>query len=231
MLTNRASRTRNPLVILGASTSRAARGLLDWTQTDLAAAAQVGLGMLRNFEAGRCLPGEANLLTIQGALETAGVEFLPEGGLRLRPDRITFAPDCNVDRYKFRLSARRNGREVVVDVSRETVDDAAKCTAASTAGRRVMFEKWRPAFEACARDALCSQAPEVHRICIDTLTFDEWRKRYRKLVQGGVLLAPLKHRLKRLMQPAQLSSRKLLADGAARKFGTWAIGSRGRRAG
>jgi transcriptional regulator with XRE-family HTH domain len=183
-------------VILGASTSRAARGLLDWTQTDLAAAAQVGLGMLRNFEAGRCLPGETNLFAIQGALETAGVEFLPEGGLRLRPDRITFAPNYNVDRYKFRLSAHQNGREVVVDVPRETVDDVAEWIAASTAERRAMFEKWRRPFEACAQDALCSQAPGVHRVCIDTLTFQEWRKRYRKLVDEGIVLTPIiEHRL------------------------------------
>ena len=182
-------------MILGASTSRAARGLLDWTQTELATAAQVGLGMLRNFEAGRCLPGEANLFTIQGALERAGVEFLPEGGVRLRPDRITFAPDYVVDRYKFRLSARRNGREVIVDVPRETVDDRATLIAASTAERRARFEQWRPEFEACARDALCSQAPEVHRVCIDTLTFREWRTRYRKLVEPGVVSKPIEHRL------------------------------------
>ena len=108
-------------MILGASTSRAARGLLDWTQLQLADAARVGIGVLRNFEAGRCLPGETNLFAIQSALEKAGVEFLPEGAVRLRPDRITFAPDYVVDRYKFRLSARRNGREVIVDVPRETV--------------------------------------------------------------------------------------------------------------
>jgi transcriptional regulator with XRE-family HTH domain len=178
-------------VILGASTSRAARGLLDWTQTELAAAAQVGLGVLRNFEAGRCLPGETNLFAIQSALERAGVEFLPEGAVRLRPDRITFAPDYVVDRYKFRLSARRDGQEVIVDVSRETVDDAAKRRVASTAERRMLFEEWRPAFDTCARDALYSQAPEVHRVCIDTFTFDEWSKRYRKLVKQGIILNPI----------------------------------------
>ena len=182
-------------MILGASTCRAARGLLDWTQTDLAAAAQVGLGMLRNFEAGRCIPGEANLFSIQDALETAGVEFLPEGGVRLRPDRITFAPGYLVDRHKFRLSARRGRREVIVNVPRETVDDAASLNAASTAERRASFEEWRPAFEACARDALCSQAPEVHRVCIDYRTFQEWRTRYRKLVKAAVVSKPIERRL------------------------------------
>ena len=66
---------------------------------------------------------------------------------------------------------------------------------ASTAERRAMFEQWRPEFEACARDALCSQAPEVHRVCIDTLTFSEWCTRYRKLVEAGIVLEPIEHRL------------------------------------
>ena len=173
-------------MILGASTSRAARGLLDWTQIDLAAAADVGLGMLRNFEAGRCLPGQMNLFAVQRALEAAGVEFLPDGGVRLHPERITFGPDYSVDRYKFRLIARRGDRDVIVDVPRETVDDAAALTGASTAQRRASFEKWRPVFEACARDVLRSQAREVRRVCIDSLTFGEWRERHRKLVDQDI---------------------------------------------
>ena len=173
-------------MILGASTSRAARGLLDWTQTELAAAAKVGLGMLRNFEAGRCFPGETNLFTLQRALEKAGVEFLTDGGVRLHPDRITFKSDYVVDRYKFRLIARRGGRDIIVDVPRETVDDAAALTSASTAQRRASFEECRSKFEACARDVLRSQAPEVHRVNIDPRTFGEWRRRLSRLHAPGL---------------------------------------------
>ena len=173
-------------MIVGASTCRAARGLLDWTQTELASAAQVGLGMLRNFEAGRCFPGETNLFALQRALEKAGVEFLSDGGVRLHPDRITFEPDYVVDRYKFRLTARRGGRDIIVDVPRETVDDAAALTSASTAHRRASFEECRSEFEACARDVLRSQAAEVHRVSIDTRTFGEWRRRLSRLNAPGL---------------------------------------------
>ena len=173
-------------MIVGASTCRAARGLLDWTQTELAAAAQVGLGMLRNFEAGRCLPGETNLFALQRALEAAGVEFLSDGGVRLHPDRITFEPDHVVDRYKFRLIARRGGRDIIVDVPRETVDDAAALTSASTAQRRASFEECRSEFEACAKDVLRSQAPEFHRVSIDSRTFHEWRSRLSRLNAPGL---------------------------------------------
>jgi transcriptional regulator with XRE-family HTH domain len=67
---------------------RAARGLLGWTQDDLAKAARVGLNTLRNFEAGKSAPMTNNLGAMQAAFEGAGVEFIPENGggagLRLR---------------------------------------------------------------------------------------------------------------------------------------------------
>jgi transcriptional regulator with XRE-family HTH domain len=165
-------------MIIGAVTSRAARGLLDWTQAQLAQAAQVGLSTVRNFEAGRSLPSQANLFGIQCALEGADVEFLPDGAVRLRPDPITFGPDYLVDRYRFRLIAYRRGRAINVDIPREAVDDDARLTAASTAQRRAGFRKRRREFEACAVDLLRSQAPEVDRVSIDTVTFHEWRKRH-----------------------------------------------------
>ena len=62
---------------------RAARGLLDWSQSKLAKRAKVGLSTVRNFESGRSDIRISNLRAIAAALEKAGVEFIP-GGVQLR---------------------------------------------------------------------------------------------------------------------------------------------------
>jgi transcriptional regulator with XRE-family HTH domain len=60
--------------------SRAARGLLDWSQTKLGAHANLSESTIRDFEKGRRVPTINNLAAIRSALETAGVEFIPENG-------------------------------------------------------------------------------------------------------------------------------------------------------
>ena len=62
------------------ATSRAGRGLLDWTQRQLADAADVGLSTVKGFEGGGRSPMRNNLVAIRRALEDAGVLFIAENG-------------------------------------------------------------------------------------------------------------------------------------------------------
>jgi DNA-binding transcriptional regulator YiaG len=66
--------------ILSPEQSRAARGLLNWSQDDLAASAAVGNSTVRDFEAGRRNPRRASLEAMRTALEMAGIAFIAENG-------------------------------------------------------------------------------------------------------------------------------------------------------
>ena len=59
--------------------SRAARGLVDWSQAELAQAAAVSLSTVRDFEKGRRKPIPVTITAIQRALEAAGVRFTGRG--------------------------------------------------------------------------------------------------------------------------------------------------------
>lgn len=66
--------------MITAAQCRAARGLMNWTQDDLAKAAKVGIVTVRQFEAGNAEPRNSTLVVISQALEGAGVEFIPQNG-------------------------------------------------------------------------------------------------------------------------------------------------------
>jgi transcriptional regulator with XRE-family HTH domain len=66
--------------------SRAARGLLDWSQRELRRRSSLSESTIRDFEKGRRIPSPSNLAAMRLALEEAGVEFTngdaPGVGLR-----------------------------------------------------------------------------------------------------------------------------------------------------
>ena len=61
--------------MITAAQCRAARGLLDWSQDDLAFMAGVGVVTVRHLEAGRGRPRKATLEVIRRAFKTYGVLF------------------------------------------------------------------------------------------------------------------------------------------------------------
>ena len=75
--------------MLTSAQCRAARGLVDWSQQQLADAAEVGVATVRLFEAGIGEQRRSTLNVIKRALEAAGVEFTngDQPGVRLRKPR------------------------------------------------------------------------------------------------------------------------------------------------
>jgi transcriptional regulator with XRE-family HTH domain len=59
---------------------RAARGLLEWSQYELARQAGVGIVTVHQLESGASEPRRATLEVVRRAFESAGVEFIDENG-------------------------------------------------------------------------------------------------------------------------------------------------------
>ena len=59
---------------------RAARGLLSWSQQNLADLAGVGIMTIHQFEKEGTQPRRATLEVVRRAFENAGVEFIDENG-------------------------------------------------------------------------------------------------------------------------------------------------------
>lgn len=66
--------------MISAAQCRAARGLLDWSQQELATRAGVGVVTVRQLEGDQQQPRRATLSVVRAAFEEAGVEFIDENG-------------------------------------------------------------------------------------------------------------------------------------------------------
>lgn len=69
---------------IAAAQCRAARALVNMTQDQLAEASRVSKRTITHFEAGERQPVPATRDALRRALEEAGVEFKPDGSVRLR---------------------------------------------------------------------------------------------------------------------------------------------------
>ena len=67
---------------------RGARGLLNWSQSELSKRTGVSTTSIGNIEAGNTQPRETTLKLIRQAFENAGIEFIGTEGMRLKNDSI-----------------------------------------------------------------------------------------------------------------------------------------------
>jgi transcriptional regulator with XRE-family HTH domain len=68
------------VLVITAHQCRAARGLLAWTQQDLADRAAIGIVTVHQLEAGTSQPRRATMDVVRRAFEAAGVAFIEQNG-------------------------------------------------------------------------------------------------------------------------------------------------------
>lgn len=69
---------------------RGARGILNWSQGDLSDRTDISATSIGSIENGLTQPRESTLAVIQKAFEDAGIEFLPNDGIRKKSELINF---------------------------------------------------------------------------------------------------------------------------------------------
>jgi transcriptional regulator with XRE-family HTH domain len=67
---------------------RGARGLLNWSQSELSKRTGISTTSIGNIEAGNTQPREATMKLIRQAFENSGIEFIGTEGMRIKNDNI-----------------------------------------------------------------------------------------------------------------------------------------------
>jgi transcriptional regulator with XRE-family HTH domain len=67
---------------------RGARGILNWSQNDLAERTGISATSIGSIEKGQSQPRESTLQAIQAAFENAGLEFMDNNGVRIRSGNV-----------------------------------------------------------------------------------------------------------------------------------------------
>ena len=81
--------------------SRAARGLLNWNQDQLATNARIARATVAEFESNMRKPMKNNLLAIEDAMYAAGIEFIAENekdgvGVRFRERKLQYSRNIKI---------------------------------------------------------------------------------------------------------------------------------------
>lgn len=115
---------------ISADQCRAGRGLLNWTQEQLAANAFVSRATIADFESNSRQPLTNNLRSIADSMFAAGVEFIPEkdasgDGVRFRRRKLRFYRGWVIDRpnREANISMSYAGEDFLCHISFDAVAD------------------------------------------------------------------------------------------------------------
>jgi transcriptional regulator with XRE-family HTH domain len=201
---------------------RAARGLLGWQQQELADKAGLSLSAVNNYEREIGSTRQTTINAMIATLEEAGIEFLPNGGLR-HSDEISgvqrfsgnnFISKMNEDMY---TAIRKPGQEIFTcsaDESQWHTQHVKESTA--------RYYKWRTQM-AASESILVAEgnnvfdAPRQHYrflpaeligkityvIYTDRIAFITWRKKQVFILRSRQLVEPFREQFKYLWRMAK----------------------------
>ena len=109
---------------------RAARGLLNWTQDQLANNANVSRTTIVDFESNARLPIKNNLKAIADCMFAAGIELISEEGksgvgVRFREQKLEYVKSIKVDRFNCSATMRMRyaGEDFQCVISLDAIED------------------------------------------------------------------------------------------------------------
>jgi transcriptional regulator with XRE-family HTH domain len=132
---------------LSSAQCRAARGLLNWSQSKLAEKSKVATKTIAEFEVALREPQIRTLNEICRAFENEGVEFLnharPGVRLKLRPARSTFDEPLRIissSALSVRLRSVAESEPVTIVVQRNAIDDRFRLRNSTAQQRRDLIQ-------------------------------------------------------------------------------------------
>lgn len=107
---------------------RAGRGLLNWSQSDLAINCRVAVATVAEFESNTRRPMKNNLLAMQDSMYAAGAEFIAENetdgaGVRFRERKLQYNRNVKIEGGDALMQMTYAGRNFVCVIPRELLED------------------------------------------------------------------------------------------------------------
>jgi len=185
---------------------KAARGLLDWTQGDLAKATGLSLAALNNIERRAVMPRTSTLQIIEQALMRGGVEFTEGPGVRVKGEPFEFQKFEGEDflmqhTHDIIASTRENdffyacswSEKQIVDHSKEVDDLYQKNIADKKIDERIIVPEGLTVLTSRREHYRCLPPAALGRmhwmVYGDKLAFDLWEKPYRAVIIRNATLA------------------------------------------
>ncbi len=143
---------------ISAAQCRAARGLLDWTQDQLAENAQVARATIADFERHSRLPMRNNMVSIVSSLEAAGVAFIAEdgegAGVRFRKVELEYLKTLRERWEDLILSVKHRGKAYAVIIPHEILDDIDRTNYHTAHERTLSVQNHFPLFLRVTEEAI-----------------------------------------------------------------------------